>query len=38
MIIRWLVSRDCEYGNQKFYELGKEVEPEIRLLEKSDEL
>lgn len=30
-IIRWLVTRDCEYGNQKFYELGREVQPDIKL-------
>lgn len=36
-IIQWLVTHDCEYGNQKFYELGKEVEPEIKLLEKGEE-
>ena len=36
-IIQWLVTNDCEYGNQKFYELGKEVEPKIKLLEKDGE-
>jgi len=31
-ILEWLVENDCGYGEQKFYEVGKEVQPEIKLL------
>ena len=30
-ILEWLVENDCRYGEQKFYEVGDQVHPEIKL-------
>ena len=31
-VLNWLVENDCSYGSQRFYEIGDEVQPEIKLL------